>query len=65
MRFRTFMQAVAAENKNAAKKLERVNALQSIDYLGFQGHSRFDGVYPRCFAFQLALRVREPSLINQ
>jgi hypothetical protein len=60
-------QAIANEaNKDAAKRQARVEALDKVrQYVQDPGTPKFQGIEPNRFAFQLALRVREPSLINQ
>ena len=63
----SFIQAIGNEmNKDANKRQERIQALGSIRvYNGAPGEVKFKGINPHVFAFQLALRVREPSLIDQ
>lgn len=56
--------AIRAENKNRSQ--DRCLALTKVlDYNENPGPPYFSGIKPPVFAFQLALRVREPSLINQ
>ena len=56
--------AIRAENKERSQ--DRCLALTKVlDYNANPGTPYFSGIKPPVFAFQLALRVREPSLINQ
>jgi hypothetical protein len=56
--------AVRSENK--ARSPERCLALSKVlSYNETLGKVCFSGVDPSVFAFQLALRIREPSLLNQ
>jgi hypothetical protein len=56
--------AISQENKTSAPA--RCKALDSIiAYNANPGASHFTGVVPSTFAFQLALRIREPNLISQ
>jgi hypothetical protein len=56
--------AIRSENK--ARSPERCLALSKVlSYYETPGKVCFSGVDPSVFAFQLALRIREPSLLNQ
>ena len=56
--------AILLENKSMSK--DRAAALVKIlDYNKNPGKPYFPGIDPYVFAFQLALRIREPSLLNQ
>ena len=63
----SLIQAIGNELiKDANKRQERVQALGNIRiYNNAPGDVKFKGINPHVFAFQLALRVREPSLIDQ
>jgi hypothetical protein len=61
---RVLKTAILAEAKELS--VERAAALDEI--LGYNenpGVSKFEGIDPPLFAFQLSLRVREPSLLDQ
>ena len=56
--------AVLAENKTMSN--DRAAALVNVhNYNMDPGKPYFPGIDPHVFAFQLALRIREPSLLNQ
>jgi hypothetical protein len=56
--------AILGENKDLSQ--DRDAALRQIlDYNENPGVSQFKGIDPHVFAFQLALRIREPSLLDQ
>jgi hypothetical protein len=58
--------AVEAEAKHEFMMMRRRIALASVvTYNAHPGTPQFTGVNPHQFAFQLALRIREPSLISQ
>jgi len=57
---------LAVRGEQKANSDRRGDALDKIlCYNGNPGNSAFIGIKPEVFAFQLACRVREPSLINQ
>src|SRR6185312_3046813 len=64
--FVTWFRALVARQKGGSKTQERLNALDTIltDLIG-KPASAFPRIDVNKFAFQLALRVREPRLINQ
>ena len=60
--------AIRVENKKNKEELSQDRCLaltKLLDYNENPGTPYFSGIKPPVFAFQLALRVREPSLINQ
>ena len=56
----------AINQENKALSPDRRTALSKVlEYNEAPGKTYFEGIDPHVFAFQLALRVREPSLLNQ
>jgi hypothetical protein len=65
--FVKWFRELVARQKASNKTLERVQALETIenDFIGRPTPTSFPQIDANKFAFQLALRVREPRLINQ
>ncbi|HEY5813981.1 MAG TPA: hypothetical protein VIT23_15170, partial [Terrimicrobiaceae bacterium] len=61
----TLTSAIKLEAKGYLAPDRRLALWQVSLYNDFPGEPYFQGIQPQVFAFQLALRIREPSLIDQ